>query len=304
MSPQVSIIVPVYNGEKYLRECLDSILAQTYADFELIVVDDASTDGSRAIADEYKERDRRVRLITMPHNSGQAAARDIGTEHSCGQYVSYVDADDILAPDALQILTDLTERHPHIDIAIGQYSEKPLPAKRRPHSSREVSACEALERTLYQEPLYHQSPWGKLYRREILGNEPFVPGRYYEDFEALGRLYLTSHHVAVTDAVLYYYRQHSGSFIHTWSPKRLDALWAADEVCDYVDRACPGLAAAALSRAFSAYCNIYLLARRAGDSATAYRCLAFIRKHRAAILADRRTRLKNKLGALASSLWH
>lgn len=96
--PKLSVIVPVYNTEQYLRECIDSILAQTFTDFELILVDDGSTDGSGAICDEYAGKDPRVQVIHQ-QNGGVTKARKAGAANSNGDYVTYVDSDDWLDPD-------------------------------------------------------------------------------------------------------------------------------------------------------------------------------------------------------------
>ena len=91
--PKLSVIVPVYNTEKYLRECIDRILAQTFTDFELILVNDGSTDGSGAICDGYAEKDSRIQVIHQT-NGGITVARKSGVRAACGEYVTFVDSDD------------------------------------------------------------------------------------------------------------------------------------------------------------------------------------------------------------------
>ena len=97
---KISVIVPVYNVENYIRECLDSILASTYTDFELILVDDGSTDNSGTICEEYASRDSRV-VVSHQVNRGLSSARNHGIEMSTGEYISFVDADDVIAPTML-----------------------------------------------------------------------------------------------------------------------------------------------------------------------------------------------------------
>ena len=95
-NPTISVVVPVYNVEKYLRDCIDSIRRQTYQDFEIIMVEDCSTDGSRAIAEEIAAEDKRTRLFCHTRNMGQSAARNLGMDVARGEYVSFVDSDDFI----------------------------------------------------------------------------------------------------------------------------------------------------------------------------------------------------------------
>lgn len=103
-SVKISIIIPVYNAEKTLCRCIDSILAQSLAEFEAIFVDDCSTDGSAAIIAEYARRDARIRLVSLKKNGGAGNARNVGIEHARGDYLSFVDSDDTIAPDFLELL--------------------------------------------------------------------------------------------------------------------------------------------------------------------------------------------------------
>lgn len=109
-SPLVSIIIPVHNVEKYLRKCLDSVLAQTYPSLEILVVNDASPDGSEAILAEYAAKDERVRIFTLSSNQGVSAARNVGLDMACGKYVQFVDSDDQLASQMCEHLVHIAER--------------------------------------------------------------------------------------------------------------------------------------------------------------------------------------------------
>ena len=100
--PKISVIVPVYNVEKYLRECLDSILVQTFTDFELILVNDGSQDSSGAICDEYAGKDKRITIIHQ-ENQGQAAARNNAIAIAKGEWIHFVDSDDVIHPQMLEI---------------------------------------------------------------------------------------------------------------------------------------------------------------------------------------------------------
>ena len=103
--PLISIIVPVYNVEKYLKKCLDSILSQTYKNFEVIIVNDGSPDNSQKIIDEYKKKDKRI-IVLEKENGGLSSARNYGIEHANGKYISFVDADDYIEKDYVEKLYD------------------------------------------------------------------------------------------------------------------------------------------------------------------------------------------------------
>ena len=109
--PEVSIIVPVYNAEKYLHRCIDSILAQTFTDFELILIDDGSTDTSGEICDKYAKNNSRIRVMHQK-NAGASSARNKGIEESVGKYLLFCDSDDFVHPQWCQILYDLAENNP------------------------------------------------------------------------------------------------------------------------------------------------------------------------------------------------
>ena len=116
MSPQVSVVMPVYNGERYLAEAIASILGQTYADFEFIIVDDGSTDGSAEIICEFAERDSRIHFVRLRRNQGEAWARNTGIADAKGKYVAMMDCDDVCLPDRLRKQMNYLEAHPEIDV--------------------------------------------------------------------------------------------------------------------------------------------------------------------------------------------
>lgn len=297
---KVSVIVPVYNCERYLRECLDSVLAQTHTALELIVVDDGSTDGSAAIADAAAAADSRVRVLHAP-NGGQAAARNRGIDLATGDYISFVDADDTAHPRMLQTLVEAAA-HTGADVAVGRFSHRPLPAAALPRVRDIVmEPAEAAEAFLYQQ--FAAGACVQIFEAAMFaGGVRFVEGIIYEDLELLFRLYRSARRVVLCDAALYYYRSNPSSTINTWSPRRLDVL----RVTDGIERACaaaPRLLAAARDRRLSAAFNILMLNARHGRDADVQRaCYAIIRERRRASLFNPRVRLKNKLGIAASLL--
>lgn len=116
MPPKISVIIPVYNGEKYLRETLDSIIHQTFSDFELLLIDDASTDGSFAILNEYANADPRVRVFVNNENKGIAFTTNYGIEQAQGEYIALSDQDDVSFPERLERQVNYLKQHPDIDV--------------------------------------------------------------------------------------------------------------------------------------------------------------------------------------------
>ena len=116
----VSIIMPVYNSEKYIEESIKSVLCQSYNDFELIIVDDCSSDGSRKIMQGMADKDDRIKVIHLEQNKGVANARNVGMENAAGEYIMFLDSDDIFFPDAVKILVDRMKKT-GADMTIGNY---------------------------------------------------------------------------------------------------------------------------------------------------------------------------------------
>lgn len=293
---KVSIIVPVYNAEPWLDACFAGLRQQ--GDCEIVLVDDGSTDGSAALCRRFLAEPGVNGVLVQKANGGLSSARNAGIAAASGDYIAFCDADDAYLPGAIAALVEVLEGDAGCGIAVGQFTRSENTAF-RPGRHFYVDAAEAVTATLYQEKYFHQSAWAKLYRRGIFDSQPnFAEGRWYEDFEFLPRVYSRTSKIGITTATVYYYRPNPSSFLARWSDGRADALFAADSVCSFVADNMPTAAAAALSRRFSAYFNIYLLARRHSRPDLAARCLAELRQMCPRILADRRCRLKNRLGAM------
>lgn len=159
----ISIIVPIYNAERYLRACLDSLIGQTEKDLQILLVDDASTDSSLAIAKQYATQDSRITLLSQPH-AGQSAARNLGMAHAKGDYIAFVDADDALEPD-------WCERH----LAAIEGVDYVQSGYKRVQPS--AISCQQLPKNRWQ----FTSPCMRLYRREAIAGLRFKEGVIYED---------------------------------------------------------------------------------------------------------------------------
>lgn len=231
--PIISVIVPVYNVEKYIHLCVDSIISQSFADFELILVDDGSPDRCPEICDAYAAADSRVRVIHQT-NQGQAAARNHGIRASKGEWICFVDSDDLIHPQMLEHLYQAAiSESADISMCDAVESESVLDDF---FYSREMDSQRIRISETSLEELYHHGEhrywviWGKLIRKSILEKIPFTEGRIYEDNAVVCRWLYEAQVVANTQQRYYFYRVNQGSTTKsTFNLTKLDFLWALDE---------------------------------------------------------------------------
>ena len=232
--PEISVIVPVYRAEAYLHACIDSILSQTFSDFELILVDDGSPDGCGAICDDYAARDSRVRVIHQ-ENQGQAAARNHAFSIAKGEWVCFVDSDDAVHP---QMLERLGQAAAESGAAMSMCRMLEAPEMPESFSApvevswERLSMEEAPLVTLFDAGNY--PGWvacAKLVRRELVQSYLFCPGRVYEDNEAVCHWIYGAKTIASIPHSLYFYRTNPGSTTQSrFSMKKLDYLWALEGI--------------------------------------------------------------------------
>jgi glycosyltransferase involved in cell wall biosynthesis len=304
--PQITVIMPVYNVEGYLESALQSVCDQSYTDWELVIVDDGSTDGSPEICRRYAAADARIHLITT-ENRGVAAARNVGIDAARGSLLAFVDSDDVVSRRYLEVMhTALTE---DVQIATVGFTTYITHLSGTPLSSMQViGSKEALITSLYQldnRGGVNASLWGKLYRRELFHDLRCTPGILYEDLDMVYKLLLRAQHVAVVADKLYYYRIRQGSIIHTFSEHRLSVIAVCERLCEYPEvKASPLLLRAAQDRLFSASYNMLLLMHRHHhcDRVMKDKCREYIHRYRRQTLFNPHARLKNRFGAIADYL--
>ena len=230
---EVSIIVPVYQVEKYIRQCVDSILAQTFTDFELILVDDGSKDKSGQICDEYAVLDQRVKVIHK-ENGGLSDARNCGMDQAVGNYFMFVDSDDYIAPTMLEYLYKAL-MNKEADIAVCNFLHFFEEDRKRDFSTNiqsEVLSGAEIFYSRKNERVYGiwTVAWNKLYKRETLGNVRFRFGKYHEDEFWANDIYQMDIKVVTISECLYYYRQRDNSIMGRKNIKRdFDILEALQE---------------------------------------------------------------------------
>lgn len=296
--PLISVIVPVYNGEKFLAECLDSITGQTYQNIEILIVNDGSTDNSSEIIARFAANDHRINIITQ-QNHGVSAARNTALKLMKGDYVTFVDADDIL--DSYFLLNSLNSDK-EADIIVSEFTDSIKQIGEYKHKVHEYSPQVILEKVLYQS-VSNPSVCGKLFKSHLFESLRFWDHRY-EDFELFPKLVLHSKKISFTGYTGYYYRKNATSFINTFSEKRFDALKAADSVVDTcLATGNADLIKAAYDRKLSANFNIFLLlSGKAPYKHLCDQCWREIKLLRKSSVLNPKVRIKNKAGILMSYL--
>lgn len=233
----ISLIVPVYNVETYLEECLDSIQNQSYTDLEVILVNDGSTDDSQAICELYCQADKRFRLINQS-NQGQSVARNTGVTASRGEFIAFVDSDDIIKANYLEELMKYMSDDIDIVESIFTVLKKDFLVENSKETEIlfEGNSQEAVK--IFPNHVLSVNPVTKLYRREIVEVVPYLEGFIFEDiYSGIGMLKYIRKMIKI-DYVGYYYRQHATSTMHrTFTEKNLDVFVVCDKLIDlYSDR--------------------------------------------------------------------
>ncbi len=234
----ISIIVPVYNVEKYLKRCIDSIIGQTCRDLEIILIDDGSTDACPQICDEYEKKDSRIKVVHRK-NGGLSEARNTGLDMATGEYVGFVDSDDYILPEMYEILHQACEEN-HVAIAvcgrrIVDENDRVIKYEFCEEGPSILSAKEALRSFLTMER-WDSAAWDKLYRRELFAEIRYPAGVYYEDQNVTARLVDRAGAFYHVGQALYSYRKRRGSITSlSFNQHSMDEVKQAELLKEFVD---------------------------------------------------------------------
>lgn len=231
-----SLIVPVYNVEKYLGKCLDSLTGQTFSDLEIILVNDGSVDSSEQICREYAARDERIRYFCQK-NAGTSAARNAGIKNAAGDYILLVDGDDFILPESCEVIAGLLKKHNYPDILMLDalyYNEDGTTSPKRKNkvwtgtdSAEEFWLENIKRRAMPSSPVVH------ICRRELLqnGRFEFPEGRRHEDVYWVAKAYFYAERAVYEPYAFYMHVMRDDSLTHSALPERsTDLLWIAGEL--------------------------------------------------------------------------
>lgn len=310
----VSFIVPVYNSEKYLRQCVESVLAQTFTDWELLLIDDGSTDSSGKICDVFARRSAKIKVFHTP-NRGVSAARNKGIDNARGQQIAFLDADDILHPLFLELMMYFKEKNeadavccPFMKFSdesklysTREFSRKPF--SKHDRTCKTMSGEQAAVAILHQRGM-DSSAWGKIYDSHLWEGMRFREGIRYEDLDVVPLVMMRAILVARYPLKLYFYRQHPESYLATFSMGRADALDVTARLTERMRREAPRLLKAAEDREMSANFNMLGLAEQhktiEGTREISDRCWRRIKELRGRVFRNPHIRIKNRIGIMAS----
>ena len=240
--PKISIIVPVYNVEKYLDNCINSILKQTYNDFEVLLINDGSTDNSGKICEFYAQKDNRL-IVKHTDNHGLSAARNLGILLSKGEFITFIDSDDYVSEDFLEYITFIQNKT-HADIvSISHITTNKLVLNKHKNHINKINIYntnDALYYYLYSLVAYKNdeaSAWGKLFKRKIFENIRFPEGKSYEDMVTTFKAIMKAHLYVKSDKTCYFYFMRDSSVIRSeFNIKDFDLLQQAEILLDIAEK--------------------------------------------------------------------
>lgn len=220
----ISVIVPVYNTEPYLRKCLDSIINQTYTNLEILVIDDGSTDKSGLICDEYAEQDQRIRVFHT-ENHGLSAARNLGLDNANGKYIGFVDSDDWIDLDMYEDLLKISEITGVDVVECGFYQEYTDNCVQCKRPNKTLTGYEAIKALICEET--SNAVWCKLWKRQCFDFIRFPEGRVNEDIATTYRVYKAISNYCMVDICKYHYLQRDNSLSRKHTMQNLTSFWLA-----------------------------------------------------------------------------
>lgn len=282
MNPLISVIVPIYNVEKYLARCVDSIVNQTYKNLEIILVDDGSPDRCPQMCNDYAEKDSRIKVVHKK-NGGLSDARNAGMAVATGEYISFIDSDDYVSDDFFECLLDVMNKE-NSDIAecsvVKFYEDNRFDEFSDDLSVKTYDTQDAMSALIAENP-FHQHVWNKLYKTELVKDIPYAVGKLNEDEFWTYRVFGRANKVARINKTMYYYFQRSSSIMGVgYNIRRLDALEGKANRQKYIENNFPDLSTQAKIDLYGSCMFAYQSVLKFMSGADKKKALELIRKYR------------------------
>lgn len=304
MQPKVSVIIPAYNVEKFIEKCVNSVLDQSFSDFEIILVDDGSKDSTPKICDELANKDSRITVIHK-ENGGLSDARNAGIRKSVGKYLAFVDGDDIVDKDYLKELYNLITMEDNIEVAFVSgvaFGENATPKGSKSTLSKVVSTEEIVRKMCLRDGIDHTA-WGKLFLAELWKDFKYPVGKLYEDYLTTYRVLSKVDKIAYSDAKMYFYIQHNESIMHMkCSEKTLAVLDVADQETEFMLKTWPNIREEILDLYVSVYLkNLQQILNTGMDAFPEYqeRTMKVVKKNASLLLKSKRIGKNDKVKIIA-----
>ncbi len=294
----VTIVIPVYNGEQYLKKCLNSVIDQTYPRLEIILVDDGSEDKSGKICDAYAKHDPRIKVLHQG-NGGLSAARNAGLKIFTGQYIYFLDSDDYLEKNCIELhLCAITKADADISVSahnvIHQAGNVSFQAS---CGNLTMNNKEALERMLYDEGV-NVSSCNKLFAAKLFKHITFPENRVFEEVATTYRLIDVAHKIVSIEEATYNYVMHVNSITTSnFSKKHMDLIKSTKEMCSYIKKKYPSLTQACDRKIMYGYLStlVKIVNSNASHPKEKRECLAYIKTHRNKALKDPRLPKRDRI---------
>lgn len=300
-NPLISVIVPVYKVEEFLSKCVDSILAQTYTNLEVFLVDDGSPDNCGKMCDDYAKKDSRIKVIHK-ENGGLSDARNVAIDVATGEYITFVDSDDYVAPTYVEELyNNISDYSAEVSVCLFRmFNEGTLPVIDETFSEKDCfNGLNAIEQMFYQEK-FDTSAWAKMYHRSLFETGIRYPkGLLFEDLPTTYLLMYKAKKVAFINKKLYYYLVRSNSIEgSSFTSAKMDSALKIFELMesrqDIISQVPKAYKCRMLSFAF------HILLKMPEDFSSKEILFNRIRSYRKTVLLDNKARFNSRVAALLS----
>ena len=242
MNPKISVIVPVYNVEQYLEECIESLINQTMQDIEIILIDDGSSDNCGLICDCFEKKYSNITAIHQK-NGGLSYARNQGLSIAKGEYISFIDSDDFINVRMLEVLYNACITN-HTKMSACNYfyiKDNNVQYETETNKVFKLSSVELMKNIFSPGNGIGVFAWNKLYHRSLLEEKPFPEGKLYEDMGSIYKMIFAAEYISFVDSGLYYYRKFRKGAITTYaySEKEFDRIGFIDEMTEFIRKNAP-----------------------------------------------------------------
>ena len=300
----ISVIVPIYNVEKHIKRCIDSIIKQSYDKLEILLIDDGSLDNCSQICDEYVKEDKRIKVFHKK-NGGLSDARNYGLKHANGEYVIFIDSDDSVKETYVESLYNVIIADSS-DIAICGNIDvyKDVSIERHPKSHKIYDKISAIKEVFYDNDI-DTCAVSKLFKKELFDNQAFPVGKIFEDTWIMPRIFCECNKISVIPESLYFHYINSNSIVtRDFDSKRMDLYYNSLDVVKYVSEIYPDLEKAGICKITHSCISTAMSLVKSKITYKEYEKIVFgyVRRNIFKLLFDDNVSSKYKLGALSMLL--